>query len=221
MARSLKQFGIEAKAGTTQTEYLQQILEKTNGSTEAYNKTTAGMTEAMKLSYEVMRETLGQALLPIVNTLMKELSPIIVKMTDYIIKNMPEIQRIIGIVCTAIGTAFRIAGAIIGGVVDSIKWIIEHAKGAIDWIKGAAANAGVNQGMGIAVGTPHASGGWVGLNGPEVALVGERGPEYITPAGGSMGGDRAVLDRLDALINAVTRVAPGVASAVNGLGRGV
>jgi len=28
----------------------------------------------------------------------------------------------------------------------------------------------------------HAAGGWVGLSGPELAVVGERGPEYVTPA---------------------------------------
>jgi len=28
---------------------------------------------------------------------------------------------------------------------------------------------------------PHAAGGWVGLNGPELGVLGEKGPEYITP----------------------------------------
>jgi hypothetical protein len=27
----------------------------------------------------------------------------------------------------------------------------------------------------------HAEGGWVGLHGPELAMVGERGPEYVVP----------------------------------------
>lgn len=37
---------------------------------------------------------------------------------------------------------------------------------------------------------PHAEGGWVGLNGPEIGLLGERGPEYIVPNDklGAMGG---------------------------------
>lgn len=29
--------------------------------------------------------------------------------------------------------------------------------------------------------TPHASGGWVGLHGPELGLLGEKGPEYVIP----------------------------------------
>lgn len=37
----------------------------------------------------------------------------------------------------------------------------------------------------------HAAGGWVGLNGPEIGLLGEKGPEYVVPnhqLGGGMGG---------------------------------
>lgn len=34
----------------------------------------------------------------------------------------------------------------------------------------------------------HAAGGWVGLDGPELSWVGERGPERIIPNGGSVGG---------------------------------
>lgn len=41
--------------------------------------------------------------------------------------------------------------------------------------------------------TQHASGGWAGLHGPELSLLGENGPEYVIPNGGlqpmSGGGD--------------------------------
>jgi len=134
MARSLKQFGIEAKAGTSQLGYLQQILDKTSGSTEAYNKTTAGMIGAMKQSYEVMRETLGQALLPLVNTLMTQLSPIIENLTQYIINNMPQIQSAIAKACDGIGEAFKVAGEVIRLVANDINWIIANAGIAINWI---------------------------------------------------------------------------------------
>jgi len=276
MARSLKQFGIEAVAGTSSASYLQQILDKTAGSTEAYNKTTAGMTEAMKQSYEVMRETLGQALLPIANTLMQTLSPAIEKVTTFITAHMPQInefvlqvqkgiawvvetagkmyeaikpfivsitetmgpyikelfawlgehgvtvQSILVGVADAIGIAFTVLASIVKGVIDSITWVIEKAKEAIAWLKSLSAN---NEAALIAAAPAskipgHAAGGWVGLNGPEIALVGEKGPEYITPAGQTAGNDRAILNRLDALIVAVTRVAPGVSSAINGMGMG-
>ena len=146
MARSLKQFGIEAKDGTTQLEYLRQILDKAKGSTDAYNKTTAGMVEGMKLSYEVMRETLGQALLPLVNTLMQKLSPIIENMTNYIIDNMPQIQSIVAKVCDAIGWTFEVVGKGIANLVNNLKDLIGWAKEAINWVGGVLANEGVNQG---------------------------------------------------------------------------
>lgn len=63
-----------------------------------------------------------------------------------------------------------------------------------------------------------ASGGMVGLSGPEIVLVGEKGPEYVT-SNKDLGNNNAVLRRLDDLIAAVTRVAPGVAGAINGIGR--
>jgi len=156
MARSLKQFGIEAVAGTSQLSYLQQILDKTSGSTEAYNKTTAGMIGAMKQSYEVMRETLGQALLPLVNTLMTKLSPIIENLTNYIMDNMPQIQSIIGKVCDAIGWTFEVVGKGIANFVDNLKDLIGWAKEAINWVGDVLANKGVNQG---GVYAPVATGG--------------------------------------------------------------
>jgi len=134
MARSLKQFGIEAVAGTSQLSYLQQILDKTSGSTEAYNKTTAGMIGAMKQAYEVMRETLGQALLPIVNTLMKQLSPIIENLTSYIIANMPTIESKVASVCSGIASAFEAARPVLDAVWNTMSWIIKNAGTAIDWI---------------------------------------------------------------------------------------
>jgi phage-related protein len=279
-ARSLKQFGIEAKKGTTEASYLQEILDKTAGSTEAYNKTTAGMVEGMKLSYEVMRETLGQALLPIAKTLMEVLSPVIEKITAFIVAHMPQIQAFVlaiqkGIawvvetagkmynaikpfivsvtetlgpyikelftwlsgkggaglqkvmvdVATVLGMAFTGLGIVIKAIVDSIEWIIKHAKEAIEWLKGIGANQGVNQG-GVAVPyipPPHASGGWVGMNGPELALVGERGPEYIVP-NDRLGSTDYLLGKLiarvDTLIAVTNRIPGGIGAVVNGIGRG-
>jgi hypothetical protein len=64
-------------------------------------------------------------------------------------------------------------------------------------------------GTGPAGGYPgHAAGGWVGLHGPELSWVGEKGPEYINPAGrggpGSSGGftiqgvsEREIVDMVD------------------------
>lgn len=223
-ARSLHQFGIElgpdgkAPKGMDAINALQL---KVAGSGEAWSKTLEGQRAQFNTTFNTFKESVGTVLMPLAEKFMSSIMPYLQKAMEWIQAHMPQIEKVMGDVMTGVSFAFKIAGDIINGVIVSIKWIIEHAKEAVDWIKGVAANTGVNQGMGIAQGGGHAAGGWVGLNGPEVALVGEKGPEYISPAGSSIGSDRAVLDRLDAIINAVTRVAPGVASAVNGLGRGV
>lgn len=54
----------------------------------------------------------------------------------------------------------------------------------------------------------HASGGWVGLHGPELSWLGEKGPEYVVPNGGGTGGggggfsikgvsEREIIDMVD------------------------
>lgn len=214
-------------------------------------------------------ETAGKvyaAIKPFIVSITETLGPYIKELFTWLGDHGINLQSVLVGVAKAIGTAWTILAAIVKGIIDSIEWIIEHAKEAVDWVKGVAANAGVNQGgvyapvvapvapvakTTVATTTTtaakttaaklsaaqvaknlsaakalasqslrgHAEGGWVGLNGPEIALVGEKGPEKIIPAGQSTGNDRAILSRLDDLIAAVTRVAPGVASAVNGMGR--
>lgn len=74
---------------------------------------------------------------------------------------------------------------IINLVIEKIKTIVQAVKDAIAWLaKLLSMNTGsaykdVN---GNWAGVPGmASGGWVGLNGPQLAMVGEKGPEYIIP----------------------------------------
>jgi TP901 family phage tail tape measure protein len=78
-------------------------------------------------------------------------------------------------------------------------------KDSIDWALDVAAKHGWSQwygrgpaGVGAWEGIPgHASGGWAGLHGPELAWLGEQGPEYVVPnsalrAGGSAGAMQSV-----------------------------
>jgi hypothetical protein len=73
----------------------------------------------------------------------------------------------------------RIAKSIVARVVGAIK-------DAIAWVQKLIGNLGKvvfptpqKGGHGLPAGS--ASGGWVGMNGPEVRLVGEAGPEYVVP----------------------------------------
>ena len=101
-------------------------------------------------------------------------------------------KGVLAMALTAIGAALQIFAGIVSGVIGLVTTLVEQL----------AKMAGTWQGQG---GTPalardtstlaqnwansylppslvhKAAGGWVGLHGPEVALVGEKGPEYVVP----------------------------------------
>jgi hypothetical protein len=77
-------------------------------------------------------------------------------------------------------TAWKLVGDAIKAVVDSLAWIIGNAGKAIDAIAGIPGVKLVSDAAGAVVNAiPHAEGGWAGLKGPELSLLGERGPEYV------------------------------------------
>lgn len=89
---------------------------------------------------------------------------------------------------------FDVVTTAVGFVVDKIAGLIGWIKDAINWLgdfadaNRAAAQtiiSGNNErgdyGGGRSRVPGHAAGGWVGLNGPELGWLGEKGPEYITP----------------------------------------
>lgn len=234
MTRTLKEFGIEVGPDGKPLKgmaALQALQEKVKGSGDAWSKTMEGQRETFKTTFGNFQEAVGTVLMPLATKFMELIMPFLVKAMEWIQDHMPQIQAVMTTVINGISMAFTIAGDIINGIVQSITWAIEKVQAAITWVKDVAANKGVNQGGVYAPATAsptnastywhppgYAAGGWVGLGGPEIALVGEKGPELITPAGQTPGNDRAILNRLDDLILAVTRVAPGVSSAINGLG---
>ena len=82
----------------------------------------------------------------------------------------------------ALGEVLKTVTGIVGQIVDIILGIpkaVADALASLDLLQsrqrpGANGPAGHNLGG-------HAAGGWVGLNGPELSWVGEKGPEYIVP----------------------------------------
>jgi hypothetical protein len=91
----------------------------------------------------------------------------------------------------------RIVRTIVGAVIGVIGGIVKAVKDALAWLGKLVASMNKMPVMpGIEdYGKGHAEGGWVGLHGPELAMVGEKGPEYIIPnhklpsgGGGGTGG---------------------------------
>lgn len=85
---------------------------------------------------------------------------------------------------------WTLIGNAIGFVIDKVAGLIQWIKSAIAWLgefaqsnRDAAKSMihGVTERGDYSGGRGHAAGGWVGLHGPEIGLLGERGPEYIIP----------------------------------------
>lgn len=173
-------------------------------------------------------ETAGKmydAIKPFIVSITETMGPYVKSLFTWLGEHGASLQDVLVGVATVIGKAFTLVAAVIKGIVDSIKWIIDHAKQAVDWVQGIAGNKGVNQGgVYASVGNvgAHASGGWVGLNGPELAIVGEKGPEYITPAGQTGANDgllRQILAELRTLNQSVPASSRATVLAITGAAR--
>lgn len=232
-ARALKTFGIEVGPDGKAVQGMAAIhalQEKVKGSGDAWAKTLEGQKAAMATTFGNFQEVIGGVLMPLATQLMKEIMPLLTKAMEWVTKHMPEIQRVITAMVQGISKAFEIGAKVINGVVETIKWIIEHAKQAVEWVKGvqgasdaALGGGGTASGKVIAPGG-HAAGGWVGLNGPEVSLVGERGPEYITPNNqvvDQAGLLRDILQQLNVLTRVTAASPAAIGTAINGMGRGL
>ena len=94
---------------------------------------------------------------------------------------MKTIADAVGVVINAIKTLLGWLGQAIGKINDLVG-AIGKVTGAMTDIPGNIAKVPGGVGDFLSSLVPHfAGGGWAGLNGPELAVVGESGPEYIVP----------------------------------------
>jgi len=114
-------------------------------------------------------------------------------------KGSSGLLGVLGQVADFLKGPLKVAFAIIGGVLDGFAKLIHTTLGHISDAVGAlrhligllqtaiSALTHLDKIGGNTVptpnpagfGVPHAAGGWVGLHGPEIGLLGEKGPEYI------------------------------------------
>ncbi len=132
---------------------------------------------------------------------------VIGEFVDNISKNKPimdGLKTVVGLIAKGFGYVTDAVGFTIDKIAELIDWIVK----AIDWLGkldlhigsgGSNGNDPVGDFLASLVNNGKAAGGWVGLHGPEVALVGERGPEYVVPnhALGSLGGNQTIVLMID------------------------
>lgn len=153
--RALKQYGIEISDSMTPMEALDELQLRVGGNAKAFTGTFAGQAEVLKMQWGNLMETIGEKLIPILSVLMeKYLIPFVndtlpkwIDNTQNINKWLSENKEVLIVVAGAIagllapaiismGIAFAtaaiaaapwlIGGAIIGGLVAGIVWMVKN-----------------------------------------------------------------------------------------------
>ena len=103
--RALLQYGIKIKDAATPLEALATLQEKIGGQAVAFAGTFEGHMEALKATTDNLRESIGNAFLPVLTSFLEKITPIIEHVTAWIEAN-PKLSETI-----------LIAGGIIAGLV--------------------------------------------------------------------------------------------------------
>lgn len=103
-------------------------------------------------------------------------------------------RLILNVFIGAFNAVATFIGNVVSGIVGVIGGIIDAVRTAIAWIDKLISKqpdlSHMNERGDYSGGRGHASGGWVGLHGPEWGLLGEKGPEYINRNGEYPGAGR-------------------------------
>jgi hypothetical protein len=100
--RALKQFGINLKDGLTPAEALAELQQKLAGSARDYVNTPWGQLDVAKAKTQLLAETLGTQLLPILNRFLEAIIPVITKITEWT-EAHPTLTKYILLAVAAVG----------------------------------------------------------------------------------------------------------------------
>jgi hypothetical protein len=172
--RILKSLGIELDKGATKTDALAAVQAAAAGQATAFANTTSGAMAKITAKIDAAKDKIGAFLLPVFEAIVSFLAD------DFI--------PWIGTVADAIKPATDAVGGFLSNVLAGIR-AFQHLASLTSSKKRVMETISGYQGaMQPSPSTRgYAEGGWVGLRGPELAMVGERGPEYIVPNGGGTG----------------------------------
>lgn len=159
-----------AKKNATAVATLAIIMDSTKASAGQFAAQTGTLAEKQQISNAKMenaRAVLGD-----------KLQPLFESFSQFMIDTgIPALEGLVGVlvkVAGVLGTIIDLASKAFDAI-QKVTSLGQDTKGAFDQglsKYGLPAPGDVGN---------HAAGGWVGLNGPELSWVGERGPEYIVP----------------------------------------
>jgi hypothetical protein len=112
-------------AGSTATETLANAQKLAAGSAERFGKSQAGTAAKTADAMGELGETIGSALLPLLDALMPALLPIIQAFGDLITELLPVLIPLIKILGAVFGIVAKIIVGVVRGIVDFIKAIAD------------------------------------------------------------------------------------------------
>lgn len=159
------------------------ILEKVMGYISAHMpQIQKGIQDTIKFVGRLI-----EAIRPSVTILVQTLGPYVKSLFNWLGAHSGTIQKVLVGVANAIAVAFRIVAAVIKVIVDSIIWVVNNVNKVVAFFTPNKKQAKAEVASPVQVAPratgAHAAGGWAGLNGPELSVLGERGPEYVLPNG--------------------------------------
>jgi len=123
--KALLQYGIVIKDSATPMEALSTLQDKVGGQADAFASTFAGNMAVMKVETDNLKESIGNALLPVLTDMLKKIEPIITKVTEWVEKH-PELTKniLLGAAAfTGFATILGIIGVAIGPIAAGIAGI--------------------------------------------------------------------------------------------------
>ena len=153
--RALKAYGIEINDTLSPMDALAELQTKVAGQADAFSGSLAGQTEALKVAFGNLMETIGEQLVPVALELVKAATPIIEKLIEWAGKT----GELVGWLKEHEIIIWAVAGAIAGGLAPAILFslipaiwgmITAFAAGAValaPWLIGGAIIGGLVAGI--------------------------------------------------------------------------
>lgn len=189
--------GIQLGVNATQQDVLNAVEAVAAGQANAFADTHAGKLKRLSIGWEDLQENIGVGVVNIADG-----AGVVAQAIKRMVDTSPGLVTVSGRI-SGIGSAAKTSAKQVDGLADSLgnpalsdlplsfKVGAPHKKenlnvpkaerdrpsGALDLRVQLAHDAHVQHLKHIG----HAAGGLVGLNGPEIALLGEKGPEYVVP----------------------------------------
>lgn len=108
----LGRYGIQLDKNATKEDAIRILMERTKGQAEAYGQTMSGQTKIMAENFGNLQERVGQALIPVLQSLLDKIIPIIEKFSEFAANN-PELTNNIILATVAFGGLNMILGPLL------------------------------------------------------------------------------------------------------------